>query len=424
LLTCRYKHLNQEGFDHLLVLMAFVLIFAVFGTFILIEGHALSTGVELQLGSDKNLCMDNLGSKTMSGNTVDVYTCNSATSQKWSIDELSGRTDRFTLEDGQGTCADDWGDAVGSGPTHRVDVRTYHCNINDHAQLWEWEGSVLENVYSHGCINDPSNSTTPGTPLIVYSCTGSPKNELWYEAAQAKSSGQKTSSPNECANEGGNTSGNGCYFWAQGIQSNLTGTGAQVTMSANSPKVSSQDYHSDSEIYVATDNEKDSVEVCSIVLANSSTPHLQVDYWKNGAIYFNNFVAVNDAPIKNGGAMPTTGTFAIAVKYVGTQWQVYYNNKEVGYYPESVWGTNVFNEAQFVNVYGEVVGTATKETTSQMGNGLLGTNSGSSYFSRYSLIGTTTEPNLTVAGPSGAAAKVYNVGDITATSFHYGGSGF
>jgi len=232
------------------------------------------------------------------------------------------------------------------------------------------------------------------------------------------------SASNECALEGGNVDGAGCYFWGQGIQSNLTATGAQVTMSATAPKVSSQDYHSDSEIYVATDNESDSVEVCAIVGPDSPTPHLLVDYWKNGGVYDNDFVPVSGAPIQNGGAMPTTGTYTITVKYVNTQWQVYYDNQEIGYYPESVWGSGVFTQAQFVDIYGEVEGTATNETTSQMGNGLLGTDPNSAYFSNYSLIGTSTAPDLTVAGPSGAAANVYKVGYATPTGFHYGGPGF
>lgn len=236
--------------------------------------------------------------------------------------------------------------------------------------------------------------------------------------------GGTTVTGNECTQEGGNNSSGGCYFWGQGIQTGLTATGAQVTMSAVAPAVSSQDYHSDSEMYVATSNESDSVEVSTIVGPGSSTPHLLIDYWKNGGIYDDSFVAVAGAPIANGGNMPTTGTFTITVKYVNTQWQVDYNGAEVGYYPDTVWGANVFTQAQFVDIYGEVEGTATLQTTSQMGNGQLGTSPNSAYFSNYSLIGSTATPDLTVAGPSGAAANVYKVGYITPTGFHYGGPGF
>ena len=157
---------------------------------------------------------------------------------------------------------------------------------------------------------------------------------------------------------------------------------------------------------------------------HNSPPHLLVDYWKNGHIYANNFVAVSGAPLKNGSTLPATGTFVLTVNYGNSRWRVYYNHKEVGYYPESVWGTNVFTQAQFVDIYGEVEGTATKKTTTQMGNGLLGTNPKSAYFSNYSLIGTKVVPHLSVAGPSGTAAKVYKVGFITPTGFHYGGPGF
>jgi hypothetical protein len=426
----RLKRLNQQGFDHVLIILIFVVGFALVGTLLLIAGHAQAWSGELQLGSDRKLCMDNLSSRSTSGNTIDAYTCNSATSQKWTINEVSGYTDRFTLKDGQGTCADDWGDGVGTGPTNRVDVKTYPCNSNDHAQLWEWEHSQLENVYTHGCINDPANSTAPGTPLIVYSCVGkpSPSNELWYEETQPSTGAAGNSNPNECATEGGNAGGSGCYFWGQGIQSGLSAMGAQVTISGAATKVSSGDYHADSEIQVGNSAGDGAggydVEVGSIVGAGSSTPHLLIDYWKNGNVYDNDFVAVSGAPIKNGAAMPTTGTFNIAIKYVGTQWQVYYNGKEVGYYPESTYGNTVFTKVQYVDVYGEVEGYSNKETTSQMGNGLLGTNPNSAYFSNYNLFGSSKAPDLTVAGPSGAAAKVYKVGYITPTGFHYGGPGF
>jgi hypothetical protein len=193
-------------------------------------------------------------------------------------------------------------------------------------------------------------------------------------------------------------------------------------MSAISPKVSSRDFHSDAEIYVNGSN-GDAVEVNDIVGSGSSTPKLLVDFWKGGGVYDSDFVAVSGAPIKNGDDMPTTGTFTIKVEYVNSQWQVYYNGEEVGYYPESVF-SNAFTQATRVDIYGEVEGTITEQTTSQMGNGLLGTNPNSSYFSNYSLIGSSSAPDLTVAGPSGDAASVYSVGLETLTGFHYGGPGF
>jgi hypothetical protein len=237
-------------------------------------------------------------------------------------------------------------------------------------------------------------------------------------------SAAKAYSFNECEIEGGNVVGSdSCYFWGEGIQSGITATGAQVTMSATAPKVSGTVDHSDSELY-ATGN-GDTVEICAMVGPDSSTPFLRIGYWKQGAyVASTGFVAVSGAPIANNGNLPTTGTYTIMTEYVGSQWRVYYNGKEVGYYPESIWGTNAFTQITEVAIYGEVSADLNTPATGQMGNGQLGSSGSSAYFTNYSLIGSTATPKLSVAGPSGAAAKVYSVGYITPTSFHYGGPGF
>lgn len=187
----RFRKLDQYGFDHVIGIVVFVAAFAIVGTALLVYSHAQSWSGELQLGLDRNLCLDNLGGSRASGNTIDQYSCNGSTAQKWTINEMSGYTDRFTLEDDQGTCADDWGDAVTSS-TSRVYLKTYGCNSSNKAQQWEWEGSTLENVTSHGCINDPGDNKASGTPLIIYGCSGKPSNELWYEAAQGTNTTIKT----------------------------------------------------------------------------------------------------------------------------------------------------------------------------------------------------------------------------------------
>ena len=203
------RNLNQQGFDHVVALVLFVVIFGIVGSAYLIYSHAQSWSGELQLGLDKNLCLDNLGGSRASGNTIDQYSCNGGTAQKWTINEMKGYTDRFTLENDQGTCADDWGDKV-STSSGNVALKTYACNSSDKAQQWEWEGSQLENVTSHGCINDPANSKLSGKALIVYSCSGRPSNELWYEAAQGKNttvSSSSSSSSTTSASGSGTTSG-------------------------------------------------------------------------------------------------------------------------------------------------------------------------------------------------------------------------
>ena len=133
----------------------------------------------MELGYNKAVCLDNNGGRSTSGNKVDVYGCNGLAAQKWTL--VSEGSNRFEVKDAAGTCLDDYQDG-GSGSK----VIAFKCNASDHAQIWSWEASKIENTFKAVCINDPAYKTTNGTQLIVYSCSANIKgssNELWYEAA-------------------------------------------------------------------------------------------------------------------------------------------------------------------------------------------------------------------------------------------------
>jgi hypothetical protein len=171
------KPLNQKGFHHYLIpLLVFVILFGIGGAYFYIVSHAAGNGIEYQLGSNKGICMDNNGGRSNTRNKVDIWGCNGSSAQAWTIQTIG--SNRFLLHDAAGTCLDDIGDG-GSG----AHVQTYGCNSADHAQVWSWNNSQLENVYSHACVNDPGYSRSNGTQLIVYGCQGS-SNEKWYEVSQ------------------------------------------------------------------------------------------------------------------------------------------------------------------------------------------------------------------------------------------------
>lgn len=171
------KPLGQKGFHHVIVpLLVFVILFGIGGAYFYIVSRAAGNGTELQLGYDKGLCMDNFRGSSAIRNKVDIWGCNGSSAQAWSFSSLG--SNRFLVKDAAGTCLDDIGDG-GSG----AHVQTYGCNGNDHAQVWSWQGSQLQNVYSKVCVNDPGYSKGNGTQLIVYGCQGS-SNELWYEVSQ------------------------------------------------------------------------------------------------------------------------------------------------------------------------------------------------------------------------------------------------
>ena len=183
------KHLhklNQAGFDHVLAIVVFVVIFALAGSFLLVQSHASSWSGELQLGLNKSLCLDNLGNSKTAKSPIDIFTCNGSQAQSWLINGLSGKTNQFTIKAAAANlCVDDTGGAVGTSAKNQVAVETASCSTTDHTQVWEWAGTgnhELENYYSHGCINDPNNNQTIRTHLIVYACSAT-ANMQWYEAA-------------------------------------------------------------------------------------------------------------------------------------------------------------------------------------------------------------------------------------------------
>ncbi len=163
-----------------LTTIVFVLLFGVVGSYLMFTGHAATSSYQLQLGSDRGLCMDNNGSSTASKNKIDIWACNNTMAQEWTFQTVSGG---FLLVDGQGTCADDTGDGVGTSASNRVYLQTYSCNASDHAQVWKWNGQQLQNAFNSGCINDPVGSTTNGQQLIIFSCSPVASNAQWYKVA-------------------------------------------------------------------------------------------------------------------------------------------------------------------------------------------------------------------------------------------------
>jgi beta-glucanase (GH16 family) len=200
---------NQSGFDHIMMMVAFVVAFGTLGALLTVVDHAAPWDGALQLGLSKTLCMDNLNNATASGTPIELKTCNNNPEQNWTINEIN--TTSFTLKAAAANvCAYDNGDSVGT--TKRpVYLETYTCNTKSHNQLWEWAGSgshELENVYSHGCISDPTSSLTSGTKLAIYSCSNA-TNEQWLEATQTTTGGSSTTSGGSSTTSGGSSTSGG-----------------------------------------------------------------------------------------------------------------------------------------------------------------------------------------------------------------------
>ena len=190
----RFTKLNQSGFDHILVAV-FVAVFVVIGGVFFVLTHASPWSGALKIDmANTNLCMENMDNSNVAYTTVDINTCNSSSqAQHWTIQDISGSTSEFQIvASASGACVDDTGNGIGTNASNRVHLQTWPCSSTDHAQVWHWGGTgnhQLISVGSGGCINDPSNTTTPGQYLVVFSCAASAKgngaNAEWLEGSNS-----------------------------------------------------------------------------------------------------------------------------------------------------------------------------------------------------------------------------------------------
>jgi hypothetical protein len=233
--------------------------------------------------------------------------------------------------------------------------------------------------------------------------------------------GKITCSPN------GQCSGDFCWYYVGGSEPYVKAKAASASFTQADPVVSSTDYHSLTEIAVMTQNEQQIVELGWTVapeqFGGDTLPYLFVYHWVNGestcynACGYVSLVSPNPvgAPVSVG----PTGTFEI--NYSKHEWQIIYNGTLIGYFPESLWGGS-FTRIGEVQVYGEVSAPAGVPPTSQMGNGILGSQPGAAQIEAYRLIDShIRDPKLfpfVYGNP-----ESYFIGNIERRSVTYGGPG-
>jgi len=230
-----------------------------------------------------------------------------------------------------------------------------------------------------------------------------------------------TCSPN------GQCTGDFCWYYVGGSEPYVDAKGAATSFTQADPVVNSTDYHSLTEIAVMTQDDQQIVELGWTVapeqLGGSTLPYLFVYHWVNGestcynACGYESLVSPNPvgAPVSVG----QTGTFEI--KYARDEWQIIYDGTLIGYFPESLWGGS-FTRIGEVEVYGEVSAPAGVPPSSQMGNGILGSQPGAAQIGAYKLIDShIRNPKLfpfVYGNP-----ESYFIGNITRRGFNYGGPG-
>ena len=162
------KKLNERGFDHVFLLVTFIVVFGIIGSWLLYRSIAATTHVELHLGSYSGYCV--------TGTTV--ADCNSsANDQQW----VTMQGANFQIKNNAGQCLDDW-----NGSKAYTSLRSGTCYSNDRNQQWNWSSSRLVNVASNDCINADGGNLRPGDQLIIYGCNGQ-SNEKFYETSISSS---------------------------------------------------------------------------------------------------------------------------------------------------------------------------------------------------------------------------------------------
>lgn len=215
-----------------------------------------------------------------------------------------------------------------------------------------------------------------------------------------------------------------CYDYAYGQQrSNVTGVSVQMMQADPEIDPNYSGAHSLQEISLQDSAQQQTVEIGWTVdrsLNGDTKPHLFVYHWVNGGTScYNGCGFVQVSTTNTPGEAVTTGASAqYAIQFRQGSWWVQYNNDWVGYFPGSLWN-NTYTTAQVISAFGEV-SEASSPACTDMGNGLFGTASGSSWISNYQLTGTTTAPSFGLAATTPAD---YNYGQSTVTSFHLGGPG-
>jgi hypothetical protein len=217
-----------------------------------------------------------------------------------------------------------------------------------------------------------------------------------------------------------------CYDYVNGRQFTDT-TGVSVLMKVEAPTVNPAQTgeHSLQEIALQNTARTSTVEIGWTVdpeLNGDTRPHLFVYHWVDGQeSCYNGCGFVQVSPwFQPGMALPADQAARFAIRNLGGDWWVFYQDQPVGYFPGSLWGGS-YKSAQVVSVFGEVAeNAADSPSCTQMGDGRFGSAGGSSWIRDYRVYGSTDQPRLTVSATS---PSHYDFGAVTPTSFRLGGPG-
>lgn len=123
-------------------------------------GDSGPTGLVVLANGGK--CLSDTNSSTVNGNKIEIWPCNGASAQKWTIAQ-DGTLRVF------GKCLD----VTGGGTANGTTVQLWTCTAGDANQRWQVSSDAqLINPHSGKCLDDPYSRTASGTVLNIWSCNG------------------------------------------------------------------------------------------------------------------------------------------------------------------------------------------------------------------------------------------------------------
>lgn len=203
--------LNQSGFDHILVALAFVVLIALGGTYFLVVSHAYSSRWKGSLeegGATSGFCLSTSGGTNGSKVVLNSCAANVA-AQTWSLNYIKKATvmglanvQEFTLQSSSGS-TECLNNPYGS-KTNGTQLQIYTCHSNDTNNLWVWGGALTGKGYGYRqlvnvatvsgtsglCLDDTGSSHAANNKVEIWSCTKpAPTNQSWYESSSSTSGG-------------------------------------------------------------------------------------------------------------------------------------------------------------------------------------------------------------------------------------------
>lgn len=157
---------RQEGFDHILLGVAFVVLFGIVGAFYYVYLQAAPINYPIVNASGK--CLDNTGNIKRENNPVIIYTCNKTGAQQWT------HKANKTIVNQNGLCLT----ALGTSNGDRLVVAA--CAPNNPNQYWNIDtvAHSIRGQVSNKCVDNRDKLVVDKNPIQIWSCTGN-SQQVW-----------------------------------------------------------------------------------------------------------------------------------------------------------------------------------------------------------------------------------------------------